>query len=451
MNPLRAVPLQRPMNRRRFAFRRAARLTPLWLGMAALALVLAACGDTEGVSSAFKPENTTNSDFTQTFIATGNRPIGLAACEGCTGFSGFAVSNYLDGTVSIYTHTGGTSFTRQDVTVGTMPTQILFADLDGDGDVDLAVVTESSQANSVVVLTNTGGTFAVTYTHAANAVIQQISATCMQTAACGTNDNDLVLSLPASSAIRVLKNGGGGAFTAQDQAIGAHPGRFVIADFNGTHQDIAVVLPDSDQVQVLLGDGAGGFSSAVNYGTGEYPIAIAAASLNPSTDSTEDLVVSARDDDVVNILFADGTGSFSSGGTVSVENQPERLLVGIFSGASSPDIVTVNRGKEEITFINGTGSGGFSAGGLSSTEDPFDLASGEFSGDANLDFVSVELKRRVLGVYHGNGAGGFSRSQIGFDSQVTYPTPVGFCGGSYDDLLLVQSYSDRVVLLCNVH
>lgn len=437
------------MNRHRFAFRRAARLAPLWPGVAALALALAACGDTEGVSSAFKPENTTNSDFTQTFIATGNRPIGLAVCETCTGFSGFAVSNYQDGTVSIYTHTGGTSFTRQDVTVGTMPTQILFSDLNGDGDVDLAVVTESSQANSVVVLTNTGGTFAVTYTHAANAVIQQMSAACMQTSTCGTNGKDLVLSLPASSAIRVLKNGGGGAFTVQDQATGAHPGRFAIADFNGTNQDVAVVLPGSDQVQVLLGDGAGGFSSAINYGTGEYPIAIAAAQLR--SGGNMDIAISARDDDRVDFLLNNGSGGFSSGGSIAVEDQPGHLLADNFHGTAYDDLVVVNRGKEEITFINSNGSGGFSAAGLGSTQDPFDLASGEFSGDANLDFVSVELKRRVLGVYHGNGAGGFSRSQIGFDSQVTYPTPVGFCGGSYDDLLLVQSYSDRVVLLCNVH
>jgi hypothetical protein len=127
------------------------------------------------------------------------------------------------------------------------------------------------------------------------------------------------------------------------------------------------------------------------------------------------------------------------------------LLADSFRGTAYDDLAVVNRGKEEITFMSSNGSGGFSAGGLTSTEDPFDLASGEFSSDANLDFVSVELKRRVLGVYHGNGAGGFSRTQIGFDSQVTYPTPVGFCGGAYDDLLLLQSHSDRVVLLCNAH
>jgi hypothetical protein len=135
---------------------------------------------------------------------------------------------------------------------------------------------------------------------------------------------------------------------------------------------------------------------------------------------------------------------------VDIESGPEALIVGDFTGV--PSVVVVNRGKENISFLAGDGGGGFGYVKLGSTKDPFDLAKGHFDVAAPLDVVTAELSKRVLGVYAGNGTGAFFRTQIGFPTQITQPTPVNYCGSATnDDLLLVESFSDAVMLLCNVH
>ncbi len=422
-------------------------------GLLALALLggLGACGDREGTTSAFVPSGTDNADFAQYAMPTGNRPIGLAVADlNGDGRPDFAVSNYLDGTLSIYTGTGGAAFSVRTVAVGAHPTLIEFADLDGGGptQLDLVVVTETGLLNSVAVVLNDGTAFTPTPPIPAGTIIEQMTVACMQSPCANGSASDLVLSLPSLRTIRVLTNDGFGGFTALDAAVGFNTGQFVLADFDGDGaRDVAVTLPANDAIQMLRGNGDGTLTASTRYGTDQYPFALVATPLRSGPEI--DLAISCRDSDRVRFLFGDGAGSFIDGGAGAVTRRPERLIAGNFSGAA--DVVVVNRGQENLTYFRGDGAGGFTALKIHSTLDPFDLATGDFTGDGNLDFVSVELSKRVLGVYGSDGGGGLIRTQIGFDSLVTQPRRVNMCGGTKDDLLLVQSFRDRVLLLCNVN
>lgn len=422
-------------------------------GLLALALigVLSACGDRKGTSTAFVQSGTDNTDFVQYAIPTGDRPIGLTVADfNEDGLTDFAVSNYLDGTISIYTGIGGHAFSVQTVGVGPHPTLIEFADLDGGGptQLDLVVVTETSLVNSVVVVLNNGTTFTATPPMAMGTVIEQMTVACMQTPCANGSAADVVLSLPKFLSIRVLANDGFGGFRGLDSGLGLNTGQFVVADFNGDGKpDVAVTLPANDVIQVLLGSGDGTFFSSTRYPTDKYPSVIVAAPLRSSP--VIDLAVSCRDSARVKFFFGDGAGSFIDAGSLDVTKLPERLIAGNFSGTE--DVVVVNRGEENLTYFKGDGAGGFVGYNIPASKDPFDLAAGDFSGDGSPDFVVVELVKRVLGVNRGDGAGGFFRTQIGFESQIAQPRRVNICGGTKDDLLLVQSFSDRVLLFCNVN
>ncbi len=258
------------------------------------------------------------------------------------------------------------------------------------------------------------------------------------------------MTIPALSRVRVLANDGTGNFTAMDEVVSGQPGRFAVADLNADgNQDVVVALPAQDELELLFGSGAATFSSTALLTTDKNPTIILAAPLRAAS-TVIDIAVSAANAARISLFYGDGTGGFTPTTHVDIASHPEAMVVGDFAGV--PSIVAVNRGKENISYLAGNGVGGFLYVKLDATKDPFDIAKGHFGAAGNLDVVTAELSKRVLGVYAGNGAGGFFRTQIGFPTQITFPTPVNYCGSTTnDDLLLVESFSDAVMLLCNVH
>ena len=63
-----------------------------------------------------------------------------------------------------------------------------------------------------------------------------------------------------------------------------------MGDFNGDgKQDLAVANSDSDNVSILLGDGAGNFSAPTNFDAGNDPYSVAVGDFNG--DGKQDLAV----------------------------------------------------------------------------------------------------------------------------------------------------------------
>jgi hypothetical protein len=89
----------------------------------------------------------------------------------------------------------------------------------------------------------------------------------------------------------VLLNHGDGTFApCVDYSIGARPGALVAADLNGDGKpDLAVPSQRRDVVSVLLNRGDGTFASKIDFPVGREPKGIAAADLDG--DGRIDLVV----------------------------------------------------------------------------------------------------------------------------------------------------------------
>ena len=114
----------------------------------------------------------------------------------------------------------------------------------------------------------------------------------------------------------LLGNGAGSFSAATNFGVGSNPFSVAVGDFNGDgKQDLAVANNNSENVSVLLGDGAGGFSAAVDFGVGDVPRSIAVGDFNG--DGRQDLATAnlasiANNPDNVAVLLGDGTGSFSA-------------------------------------------------------------------------------------------------------------------------------------------
>ena len=93
--------------------------------------------------------------------------------------------------------------------------------------------------------------------------------------------------------------------------VGNSPGSVAVGDFNGDgKQDLAVANANSGNVSILLGDGAGNFSAATNFGAGLIPYSVAVGDFNG--DGKQDLAVANYGSDNVSILLGDGAGNFSA-------------------------------------------------------------------------------------------------------------------------------------------
>jgi uncharacterized protein (TIGR03437 family) len=176
----------------------------------------------------------------------------------------------------------------------------------------------------------------------------------------------------------------GSPFTA-----GASPGAIVVGDFNRDGRpDIAVAnrVASIGGVNILLGDGNGGFQPARAIVVGGTPWAIATGDFNG--DKNLDLVVASRDANNINILLGDGNGGFARAGpTYTTDPAPSAVVTADFNQDGQLDIAVASLlGK--ITVLMGRGAGGF-VPAINSPVDgnpgPIALAAGDINGDGRPD------------------------------------------------------------------
>jgi hypothetical protein len=154
--------------------------------------------------------------------------------------------------------------------------------------------------------------------------------------------------------------------TASDFGTGSSPAFVLVGDFNGDgRQDLAVANGGSNDVSILLDDGAGNFSVPTNFAVGDAPISIAAGDFNG--DGKEDLAVAnyAFASSSVSILLGDGAGNFSVATNINVGYgySPRSVAVGDFNGDGKQDLVTANASSlaNNVSIMLGDGAGNFSA------------------------------------------------------------------------------------------
>ncbi|MFQ5666316.1 MAG: FG-GAP-like repeat-containing protein [Candidatus Binatia bacterium] len=195
--------------------------------------------------------------------------------------------------------------------------------------------------------------------------------------------------------ITVLRGNGDGSFVAVGDMIpaGASSTALAVADFNGDGLvDVAVTNGASNDVTILRGDGAGGFTPVQAITVGAEPAAVAAADLNG--DTRPDLLVTNRNSDSIAVLdaLADGTFDatprfFPSG---SEGSSPTGLALGDLNGDGNIDALTPNNRSSDASVLLGDGRGNFAPPrSFVADQEPLAVATGDVNGDGIPDAITV--------------------------------------------------------------
>jgi len=167
---------------------------------------------------------------------------------------------------------------RVNVTTGNSPTSVAAADLDGDGDIDLAVsnqgISSDLTTNKIIVYLNDGTGFFVP------AVDLQTGSVPIQVVACdlnGEGDVDLAVAnkgapLVPANTVSIFENNGDGTFAGQVvYPVGGFPNSIFAGDFDGDgRQDLLTAnsASTSNSFSFLKNNGDSTFAPAIEYGAG---------------------------------------------------------------------------------------------------------------------------------------------------------------------------------------
>jgi len=336
------------------------------------------------------------------FEAPVSHPVGIAGTDVIAadldrdGRLDLAVSAFAQHVAVLLNNGDGTFAAAATYEAGRNPASLATGDFDSDSAPDLAV----ANSDGVAVLRNNGnGTFAspVTYAFAEAGVV-----------AVGNFDGDgtpdLAVAAFQGKLVFVLLNNGDGTFgPAASYPTGFLLNDVATADFDG---DGALDLAVSDStgntgiVSVLSNVGDGTFAAAVHYDPGipfgEVTHGVAAIDLNH--DGAPDLAVTSTPD-LVSVLVNNGDGTFATATTFTVGASPNALAAGDVDRDGAPDLVTANLDSNDVSVLLNKGNATFESGGTYRVgTQPTSVAIADLDGDTQSDLAVTSFNTSDLSV-----------------------------------------------------
>ncbi|MEX2307284.1 MAG: CARDB domain-containing protein [Pirellulales bacterium] len=245
-----------------------------------------------------------------------------------------AAPNNDDTTISVLMNLGTGLFAPAiNYNTGALfPTILAAADLNGDGHVDLAV--PSSTAGIVTVFLNNGsGAFPNVASFGVQVAAYAVTAADLD------DDGDFDLAVTDNGGFSVLLNNGAASFApAVHYSVSVRPNSIAAADFDGDGDiDLSMTNEESDTVSVVLNNGQAVFGPPTNNATGDESFTVAAADID--RDGDIDLAVGNNRSLDVSVLLNDGTGSFAAAINIgAVGARSHWVTVADLNGDGAPDL-----------------------------------------------------------------------------------------------------------------
>jgi hypothetical protein len=275
-------------------------------------------------------------------IAAGINPNMIAAGDlNNDGNLDLAVTLGGTNSVAILLGNGDGTFTAGTTVngVGTGPTQVVIADFNHDGNADLAI--GNSGLKSVTVELGAGdGTFSPAPNSPFAAGTNPVALAAADLNADG--NLDLAVVNAGDSTVDILLGDGYGNFTLSGSpiAVGAGPNTIQAADFNNDGSvDLLTANLSGNTVSLLSNSGNGSFTATATIPAGNGSGSLAAADLNG--DGRADLVVTNASDNTVSVFLTAQTTSVSVT-NITFAATGSHLADAVYSGDSTYDTSTSN-------------------------------------------------------------------------------------------------------------
>jgi hypothetical protein len=353
---------------------------------------------------------------------------------------------------------------------GQMGNNVIFADFNGDGLLDVAD-TDSSSRQVTVYLATSATTYAsgVAYT-TPDAVYNQ----CNMTAGDLTGDGkpEIVTANCNSDDISVYVNNGDGTFQTAVYYNGAlnatggtvadvYPEAVTIADVNGDGKaDIISSNDDSSDVTILLGNGDGTVRvPTIGYAVAGYPRSPAIVA-DFNGDGFADILVP---DDEFSFVYLKGYGDGTFRSALNyyspISDNGYAYGIGIatgdFNGDGIPDFVIGNccDNTVGITVFLSRPDGSMQTGVNYGGGNFYYAAVADFNGDGKLDVAATDVNSGLVQIFNGVGDGTFSIGST-FATDLTSTQPQGLVAGDFNrdghpDLAIQNSNGQNVGVLIN--
>ena len=266
-----------------------------------------------------------------------------------SGFHDLLITDPVTNDVQVLLSNGDDTFkeaTNSPIAVGKQPNSIVLGDFNADGNQDFTVVNFTDSTLSLF-LGNGDGTFKQATGSPFPLPTTATGPIAMTSADFNSDGNlDLAIVNQTTNNVTILLGNGNATFnlaTGSPFAVGKFPVAVATGDLNSDgHSDLVVVNQTDNTASVLLGNGDGTFTAATNspLATGQAPSAVAIADFNG--DGVPDIAVTDPQTDSASVFLGLGQGLFATPFELPVGTNPTAILAASLSGASLPDVAITN-------------------------------------------------------------------------------------------------------------
>ncbi len=319
--------------------------------------------------------------------------LGLVSTE----FNGASTQGYVSTRLQ---SSAGTFVMPTRFGVGAGPSNLVVADLNGDGRPDLVVANADDHTVSVRLADSARPGFFLPATVLATPgrVPLDVAVGDLN----GDGRTDIVVAASGGNSVLVFTQTAAGAFDAPvGYAVGGDPQAVTVADLDGNGRADIAVATAASTVSLLLQTGAGVFATAVDYVTGVQPVAIKAADLNG--DGKLDLLTanfgaaSSPGTQGLSVLLQTTPGVFAAPVSYVTEYRPTALAVGDLNGDGKPDVAVAceglpgSPGAASVLLQSATSPGTLLAAvNYPGTYGPMGVAIADMNGDGKPDLVLAD-------------------------------------------------------------